>query len=114
MKVKVKFFLCLINYAPNHEDIWGNGSIIPSFLTYVLDGGAWLVSRLGNFIVVEIVTDFIWIGGWVAARVGLDAVEKRKILAPATRPSLYPLSSSDSILKAVFLCLIKHLRRRPC
>jgi hypothetical protein len=30
--------LCLINYARNHEDVWGNGAITQQFLTSTLDG----------------------------------------------------------------------------
>jgi hypothetical protein len=47
-----------------------------------------------------------WIGGWVDPRVGLDAVEKRKLLQcresnpgrPARNPSLYRLSYPNSSL----------------
>jgi hypothetical protein len=39
-----KLFLGLITYAPNHEDIWGSGSIAPSFLTSALVGGDWSTS----------------------------------------------------------------------
>jgi hypothetical protein len=45
-----------------------------------------------------------WIGGWVGPRVGLDAVERRKILHyrelnpghPASKPSVYRLSYPNS------------------
>jgi hypothetical protein len=44
-KVKIRFSLCLINYAPHHEDIWGSGGIAPPLLTSTLDGGEWLASQ---------------------------------------------------------------------
>jgi hypothetical protein len=47
--IKVKFSLCLINYALCHEDIWRSGGISPPFLTSALDGGEWSASRPGRF-----------------------------------------------------------------
>jgi hypothetical protein len=47
---EVKFFLCLINYAPRHEDAWGRKDIDPSFLTSALNGGEMSVSRPCHFI----------------------------------------------------------------
>jgi hypothetical protein len=38
---KVKLSLCLINQAPRHENVWGNGGIAPPFPTSALDGGEW-------------------------------------------------------------------------
>jgi hypothetical protein len=35
---KIRLFLCLINQAPRHEDVWGSGGIVIS-LTSALDGG---------------------------------------------------------------------------
>jgi hypothetical protein len=49
------------------------------FLTSALAGGEWLVSRSGHFTPRETAPDTHWIGGWVALRDGLDAVELRKI-----------------------------------
>jgi hypothetical protein len=77
--------------------MWGSGGIAPPFLTSALDGGEWSASRPGHFTPGEIATDTHWIGGWVDRRVGLDAVENRKILScresdpcrPAHGPSLY-------------------------
>jgi hypothetical protein len=37
--LKVKFSLCLINYAQCHENGRGNGGITPPFLISTLDGG---------------------------------------------------------------------------
>jgi hypothetical protein len=48
-KIKVKLFLCLINHALCHGDIWGSGGIAPPFLTSTLDGGEWSASRPGRF-----------------------------------------------------------------
>jgi hypothetical protein len=42
-----KFFLCIINSAPHHEDVWRSGDIgiTPPFLTSGLDVGEWFASR---------------------------------------------------------------------
>jgi hypothetical protein len=37
-KENLKLSLCLINHAPRHEDVLGNGGIDPQFLSSVLDG----------------------------------------------------------------------------
>jgi hypothetical protein len=34
--------LCLINYEPCHEDVWGNVDIPPSFSTSAIDGSGQL------------------------------------------------------------------------
>jgi hypothetical protein len=39
---KVKVSLCLINYAPRHEEVWGSEGIDPAFLTSALDGSGQL------------------------------------------------------------------------
>jgi hypothetical protein len=72
-KWKVKLPLCLINYAPCHEDVWGSGGIAPQFLTSALDRGERsvptpLCSQGDN-----------WVGDWVGPRTSLDAVEYRNI-----------------------------------
>jgi hypothetical protein len=41
----VKLSLRLINEAPRHEDVWGNGGITSLFLTSALDGGEWSASH---------------------------------------------------------------------
>jgi hypothetical protein len=48
------------------------------FLTSVLVGGEWSVSRPGRF-----TPGTHWIGGWVGLRFGLDYMEKRKLLSPS-------------------------------
>jgi hypothetical protein len=53
--------------------------IAAPFLTSALDGGEWLASRPGRFTPGERAPNKHWTGGWVGPRVGLDAVEKRKI-----------------------------------
>jgi hypothetical protein len=47
--VKVKLSLQLIHFSPYHEDFWGSGHIVPTFLTSTLDGGEWSASRPGLF-----------------------------------------------------------------
>jgi hypothetical protein len=59
---KVKLFLCLINYARRHDEVWGSGGRVPLFLTSVLDGGEWPVSRSGRW---ETTHGTHFIGGWV-------------------------------------------------
>jgi hypothetical protein len=102
---KVKLSLCLITYAPRHEDAWVSGDIAPSFLTSALDGGEWSASRPCRFTSNERAPGNYWIWGWVGPRVGLDAVEKRKISFPcqkatpgcqARSPSLYRLGYPGS------------------
>jgi hypothetical protein len=63
----------VLNLAPRHEDVWGNGGIAPPFLTSALDGGEWSGGRS---------PEYHWIGGWVGSRAGLDAAEKREISCP--------------------------------
>jgi hypothetical protein len=48
-------------------------------LTYVLDGGEWSDSRPGSFAPGERALGTHWIGGYVGPRVGVEAMEKRKI-----------------------------------
>jgi hypothetical protein len=52
----------------------------PTLLTSALDGGEWSVSHNGHFTPGEIALGTHWIGGWVGPKVGLNIVEKRKIL----------------------------------
>jgi hypothetical protein len=44
---KVKLPMLLINYASQHEDVWGNGGTAPPFLITALDGDEWSASRSG-------------------------------------------------------------------
>jgi hypothetical protein len=91
----------------------GGGGIAPPSLTSAPDGGKWSASRPCLFISrgKSPGPGIRWIGGWVGPRVGLDAVEKRKIKhwresnlgRPACSPLLYWLSYSD-----FFLTLYKH------
>jgi 4-amino-4-deoxy-L-arabinose transferase-like glycosyltransferase len=48
-------------------------------MTSALEGGEWSVSRPGRFTPGKKPPGTHWLGGWVAPRAGLDAVEKRKI-----------------------------------
>jgi hypothetical protein len=45
----VKPFVCLINLALCHEDVWKTGGIPPSFVTSALDEGEWSVLSIGCF-----------------------------------------------------------------
>jgi hypothetical protein len=56
--------------------------LAPSFLTLVLDGSEWAASRPERFISGERAAGVHHEGGWVCARAGLDAVQKRKSLTP--------------------------------
>jgi hypothetical protein len=61
---------------------WGSGGIAPSFLTSVLDGSEWLVSRPYLFNSEEGAPDIRWIGSCMGPRAGLDAVEETDISFP--------------------------------
>jgi hypothetical protein len=63
-------------------------------LTSALDRGVWSASRPGHFTPRERNPGTHWIGGWVGARAGLDALSKRKFPAPAGNPTLNIQSSS--------------------
>jgi hypothetical protein len=66
--------------APRHEDIWASGGVPPSFLIAALHGVEWSASRSGHFTPGEKAPVTHWIGGWAGPRIGLDTVEKRRIL----------------------------------
>jgi hypothetical protein len=70
--------------------MWSGGIASP-FLTSALDGVEWSASRPGRNIPGETARVTHWIGGWVGLRVGLDAMEKRKIL---------PLSETEQRLSS--------------
>jgi hypothetical protein len=59
---------------------WGSGGIAPPLFSSALDGGEWSASRHGRFTPGEITSSTHLLGCWVGLIVGLDAVEKRKIL----------------------------------
>jgi hypothetical protein len=65
--------------------MWGSRGIAPLVLTSALDGGEWSAS--------DPATLFLgthWIKGWVGPRIGLEAVQKRKIL---------PLSGIETVAR---------------
>jgi hypothetical protein len=70
----MKLYLCLVNSALRRQDIWGSGGITPRFLTSTLDEAESSL-RLDRF-----TPGTHWLGGWVDPEIGLDVVEKRKIL----------------------------------
>jgi hypothetical protein len=53
-------------------------SIAPPVLTSELAGGEWSASHPGRFTAGEMFPGTLRVGGWVAPRAGLDAMEKRK------------------------------------
>jgi hypothetical protein len=48
-KPKVKLSMCLINWAPCHEDLLGSGVIVPPFYTSAVHGGQWSASCTCRF-----------------------------------------------------------------
>jgi hypothetical protein len=81
--------------------VWGSENVAPPFLISALDVGELLASRPGLFTPVERAPGNHWVGGWVASRTGLDAVEWRNIFflcrelnpgLPTRSRSLYRLS----------------------
>jgi hypothetical protein len=79
MYKKKRLFLCRItHHAMKMEG--GDGGRGPSYLTSALHGSEWLASRPVRFAPQESARRTHWIGGSVGSRVGLDSVEKRKIL----------------------------------
>jgi hypothetical protein len=61
-----------------------------TFLTSALVWGERSASRLGRFTLGEAAPGTHWVGGWMGPRIGLDDVEKRKILT-LPRVELRPL-----------------------
>jgi hypothetical protein len=61
-----------------------------AFLTSALDGGEWSASRAGSFTY----KDCHWIRGSAGPRVGLVAVEKRKIIPSRPLPGIESRPSS--------------------
>lgn len=60
--VKVKLSLCLDNYAPRHENVWGVNVQLHSFLTSA-GGGDWSALRPGR-LPVESAPSTHWRGDW--------------------------------------------------
>jgi hypothetical protein len=69
--------------------MWGSGGIALTFLTSALVGSEWYDSGSGRFTLGEIPPLYPEDRRLVGPRVGLDAVEKRKLALPRieTRPS---------------------------
>jgi hypothetical protein len=84
--------------------MWGSGGTVPPFLTSALDGGEWSAPHPSRFIPGERARGTHWIGGCMGPRVGLDAVEERRILhcwelnpcRPARSPSVCRLINLDA------------------
>jgi hypothetical protein len=60
----------------------GSGDVISPFLTLALDGGKWSASLPGRF-----TPSTYWTGGWVGARAGLYAMEKKSCPCRESNPS---------------------------
>jgi hypothetical protein len=77
-QVKVKFSLCLNNYEPVHEDVWGSEGIAPSFFTLALVGDEWSVYAPRHFTPPKWVRKLSthWRGGWACPKACMDNVEK--------------------------------------
>jgi hypothetical protein len=79
--------------------MWRSGCTALSFLTSALDGGEWSASRLRRFTAWETVPGTHLLGGWVAPRASLDAMEERSsfcresnLAHPARSTSPYQVS----------------------
>jgi hypothetical protein len=59
-----------------------------AFLTSVLNGNKWLVSRPVCFTRRKRALDIHWMGGWVCPRAGLDVMAKRKVSSPCRDSNL--------------------------
>jgi hypothetical protein len=82
-KVKVKLFLYLIIQLSTMPRMhMGSRGIAPPFLTLGLDGGERPASCPPHFTSGDRVLGTLYIGGSEGFRVGLDAMEKRKISSP--------------------------------
>jgi hypothetical protein len=81
LTVKVKYSLCLINYAPCQEGVCGSGDITPPFLTSVLVEVSRQLQVPAALLPGEGAPGTHWIGGWVGPRADLNAMDKRKFCA---------------------------------
>jgi hypothetical protein len=63
-----------INKAPRHDDVRVREGVTSPFLTSVLDGGEWTVSRPGRFTPEERTTGTHWIGG-LFGRAGEEKID---------------------------------------
>jgi hypothetical protein len=69
-------------YVSRHEDVSGNASIAPLFMTSALDGVEWSTSSPDRFNPGVRSPDAHWIEDWVGPRIGKDAVESTKLSCP--------------------------------
>jgi hypothetical protein len=69
----------------------GVGVSLHTFLTSASDVGELSVSRPGRFTTWQKAHGTHWAGGCINSRVGLDAVDKRKIFCPCRESNSDPL-----------------------
>jgi hypothetical protein len=74
--------------------MWRSGGILVGDILNLGGGGEWPASFPCNFAVKERYPGSLWLEYWMGPRGGLDAVKKRKSLAPARNRTR--ISQSDS------------------
>jgi hypothetical protein len=88
---KVKFSLCLINWALCHEGVWRSGGITPLHLTSALAGGEWSDSHTDRFNPWGRAPGTHWTGGWVGPRPVCTG--KRREKSCPYHPAVQPVAS---------------------
>jgi hypothetical protein len=81
--------VCLINYAPWNEDVWGRWGVDPQLLTSAVGGGEWSASCPGHFTPRKKAPGIHRTRGWVGSRTGLDAMKKRNISCPCQKSNAH-------------------------
>jgi hypothetical protein len=93
LHLKVNLSLCLINKAERHGDVWDSGGIAPPFLTSVLDGGEWSVSRPSRFTLGEKASYSLEkMLGWPQSRPGCCGVQKNVAPSGNRAPDFQPIA----------------------
>jgi hypothetical protein len=71
----VKLSLCLINYAPRHEEVWESGGIVPPFLTTALDWSYQLHATAALPLQLKAPPHGTHIGGWMSPTACLEVMK---------------------------------------